>query len=226
MLTVLLVFSSMCIGMTEEDRLTFNTTDLNGNTVDESILEGYSLILFNVWEPWCGFCVEEMPELEHIYQMYKEQGVLIIGLVNRSPYDGYYPEDEIRETGVTYPILNYCAAFDPYFPEFSFPASLFIDGQGHTIDVKELLMPSMLLTAQADAADYAAGEYDAYLNDPAYAAYQPLFDLLKAAAEGGENDIRALAAYYLEDNYCGTDAFYGSLSNETWEDIFSTLTAR
>lgn len=224
-LVLIFAFSAAAGGMAEEERLTFATTDLNGNPVDESLLDGYDVIIFNVWEPWCSPCVSEMPDLERLYQLYKDKGVLVVGVVNRSPYGGYDPEEIIRETGVTYPILNYCSAFDTYCSEYIFPATFVIDGHGRSVDMEEVYRDAMLPMAREDAAAYAAGVYDEYLNDPAYAAYQPYFEHLKAAAEGGEEEILALAAYYAEDSFYGTAAFYGSLDEDVWEYIFSALSS-
>lgn len=227
MIAILLVWMltvSFAFGVcAEEKTLTFTTTDLNGNTVDESILEGHTLILFNVWEPWCGYCVKEMPGLEEMYRRYKDDGLLIIGLVNRCPSKGLDPEDTIRETGITYPVLNFCEAFDGICPEESFPASFFTDGEGHILDTRFLFRDSALADARTDIEAYAAGSFDLYLDDPAFAQYRPWFELLKNAAEGGEAELTALADFYLEDRYYGSDAFYGFLSDRDWEYFIQTL---
>ena len=221
-LVLLILFCSFA-SAADENRFVFSTTDIKGNETDESILEGYDIVLFNVWEPWCGPCVREMPALEKYYQMYKNKNVLIVGLVNRAVYPGFDPEEVVSETGVSYPVLNYCSEFDPFFTELLFPASLFMDEKGHVIDVLEYVAESKVPAARADARDYAAGAYDRYLNDPAYAQYQPLFELLKSAAEGGEEEILALARYYALEQYYGTDTLYGSLSDESWGYVFNAL---
>ena len=53
------------------DSFAFSTTAIDGSTVDESLFEGKKLIMINLWEPWCGPCVQEMPALEKLYQEYK-----------------------------------------------------------------------------------------------------------------------------------------------------------
>lgn len=223
--TLLFVLAS-ALPAAAEEKLTFTTTDLSGNTVTEKLLKGYDLVLFNLWEPWCGYCVDEMPELEELYRAYKGKGILVVGVVNRSPYEGYVPEETVRETGVTYPIINYCSAFDRLCPEYSFPASFVVDGNGRTVSVKKIMAYALLSIAGEDADDYKAGGYDAYLNDPAYSNYQPLFDLLKAAADGGDAELMDLAEYYAKDRFRGTEAFYGSLSGQAWKKLFAALRAR
>lgn len=54
----------------------FSVTDNNGNIVtDETLKEGVAVIIhFNTW---CPDCVEEMPHLERIYQLYKDRASFI-----------------------------------------------------------------------------------------------------------------------------------------------------
>lgn len=221
LLVLVLMITTAFSVCAEEKKLTFNTTDLNGNRVDESILRGHSVILFNIWEPWCGPCVGEMPILESLYQKYKDRGLLIIGVVNGSP-SGMDPWDTIRETGVTYPVINSCDAFNRFMPGY-IPASFFVDAGGNLIDVKNVFMGSALNEARTEAASYAVGDYDQYLNDPGYAEYQTLFTLLKQAVEGGETELMALAEYYVEDRFFGQYVFYGSLDEMNWDYLIGSL---
>ena len=61
---------------------TFTATDLDGNEVDQSILEGHKLTMVNVWGTFCGPCKEEMPYLAELHEEYAEKGVQIVGLVS------------------------------------------------------------------------------------------------------------------------------------------------
>ena len=56
----------------------FSTTDRDGEAYDESIFAGQTLTMINFWEPWCGPCVSEMPDLEKLYQTYRDKGFLIL----------------------------------------------------------------------------------------------------------------------------------------------------
>ncbi len=58
----------------------FTTTDLEGNTVTESIFEDKELTVINVWGTFCGPCVGEMPELgEWVREL--PESVQLVGLV-------------------------------------------------------------------------------------------------------------------------------------------------
>ncbi len=80
----------------------FRTTDLDGNPVDESIFEGYDLVMLNFWAYWCSPCVQEMPELEKIHREYPN--LLLLGVIVD---DSNMQETRsiLETTGVTYPVL-------------------------------------------------------------------------------------------------------------------------
>ena len=58
----------------------FSTTDLNGNSVDQSILKNAKLTMVNVWGTFCSPCISEMPDLAKLNDAYKDQGFQIIGI--------------------------------------------------------------------------------------------------------------------------------------------------
>ena len=53
---------------------TFETTDIDGNTYTESVFSDYDLTLVNAFTTWCSPCVNEIPELEKLYEEMKEKG--------------------------------------------------------------------------------------------------------------------------------------------------------
>ena len=92
----------------------FTAEDLDGNTVDASLLKGHKVNMINVWGTFCGPCINEMPELGELSREYSEKGVQIIGLVGdlMTP-DGSYDEDLVQlaqdiveKTGAAYPHLK------------------------------------------------------------------------------------------------------------------------
>lgn len=111
--------------------ITFTTTDADGNTVTEQDLAGCSLIMLNFWEPWCGPCVGEMPELQKLYENYQDKGLLIVGI-----YATAEMADEAAEivssAGVTYPIWHYCEAFLRFDTGYV-PTTVFLDADGKVV---------------------------------------------------------------------------------------------
>ena len=108
--------------------ITFSTADRNGNGWDQRVFADYDLVMINFFEPWCGPCVGEMPELERLYQDYKDKGVLLIGVY--STEDGV--EDVLAQTGVTYPILKYCPDFDRFQTGYV-PSTIFVNSAGELV---------------------------------------------------------------------------------------------
>ena len=109
----------------------FSTTDRNGVAYDESFFAGQTLTMINFWEPWCGPCVGEMPDLEKLYQTYKDQGFAILG-VYATPDMEEDVDAVLEQTGATYPILHYTEAFDVFQSGFV-PTTVFVDSEGHIL---------------------------------------------------------------------------------------------
>ena len=110
----------------------FSTVDLDGNPVNYSDFSSATVIMLNMWEPWCGPCVSEMPDLETLYQNYKDQGLIILGFHNSDEEFMFYAEEIVEETGVTYPILHYDNNIQALSTGYV-PTTYFLDGNGHII---------------------------------------------------------------------------------------------
>lgn len=117
----------------------FTAPDLDGNEVDQSILEGKMLTMVNVWGTFCGPCKQEMPDLAALHEEYAEQGVQIIGLVSDVlKQDGSLDEGLVEdartiaaESGVTY--TNLLPSQDLYgilSQIYALPSTFFVDETG------------------------------------------------------------------------------------------------
>ena len=60
------------------------------------------VVLVNFWGSWCGPCRQEAPELQALYEDYKDDGFLIIG-VNWLESSRGKALDFVDEFGITYP---------------------------------------------------------------------------------------------------------------------------
>lgn len=78
----------------------FTLTTFDGQDIRLSDLRG-QIVIINFWASWCGPCREEAPALERIYQRYRDQGVVVLGVT--------YVDDDtasiafMEEYGLTYP---------------------------------------------------------------------------------------------------------------------------
>ncbi len=118
--------------------LRFKTVDRAGNTADESLLAGHSLVILNFWEPWYPPCVREMPELEKLYEAYKDRGLLILGIYSEKGMEDKVDEI-LADAGTSYPILRSCKDFDAFATGYV-PTTVFLDGEGNALS--ELLVGS------------------------------------------------------------------------------------
>ena len=83
------------------ERADFTLTDLAGKSWRLQALHG-KVVLVNFWATWCPPCRKEMPDLEALYQQFKDQGLLILAI---SDEDMGKVSTFIAEHNTTYPIL-------------------------------------------------------------------------------------------------------------------------
>ena len=106
----------------------FTLIDLEGNQVSLSDFRGKTVFV-NFWATWCPPCRAEMPEIEAVYQEYKDKGVVIIGVdieetkeevlqfVQQGGYSWTFVLDTTGEVTANYKIQ-------------AIPTSFFIDREG------------------------------------------------------------------------------------------------
>ena len=120
----------------------FSTTDLDGNELDQSMLEDYSLTMVNVWATYCTPCLSEMPALGELAEEYRDQGVQIVGLVSDVlNSDGSYSEEQldtardiVAETGADYPhLLPSQDLYGLLSQIYGVPTTFFVDSQGRQV---------------------------------------------------------------------------------------------
>jgi peroxiredoxin len=80
----------------------FTLTDLQGKTWTLKDMKG-KVVLVNFWATWCPPCRKEMPDLEALYNRFKDQGFVILAISEdeETPKVGPF----ISEHKITYPIL-------------------------------------------------------------------------------------------------------------------------
>jgi peroxiredoxin len=83
------------------ERADFTLTDLEGKTWSLQGLRG-KVVLVNFWATWCPPCRKEMPDLDMLYQQFKDQGFLILAI---SDEDISKVQPFIVQQHTTYPIL-------------------------------------------------------------------------------------------------------------------------
>lgn len=79
----------------------FTLSDLQGKQWHLRDLRG-KVVLVNFWATWCPPCRKEMPDLQSLYQKYKDQGFVVLSI---SDEEAAKVQPFIAERKITYPIL-------------------------------------------------------------------------------------------------------------------------
>ena len=58
----------------------FSEVDIAGDEISSDIFADYDATIVNFWNNGCGSCIAEMPELEELYQDFKERNINLIGV--------------------------------------------------------------------------------------------------------------------------------------------------
>lgn len=122
--------------------LEFTTENLALESVDSSIFGEKDLTVLNVWGTFCGPCINEMPELQKIYESLPKNANLI-GIVADVPEgmkDGVDNANYIeKQTGVKYTNLTLSDSLSSFAKRFyAVPSTIFVDKNGNIIG--ELVM--------------------------------------------------------------------------------------
>lgn len=121
----------------------FTTTDIDGNTVDQSVFKGKKLTMVNIWATFCGPCINEMPDLGKISEEYADKGFQIIGIpVDVVDYYGNIDESQVElakdiidETGAVYLHILPSASLNQakLSQVTSVPETIFVDENGNQV---------------------------------------------------------------------------------------------
>ncbi|WP_066500407.1 TlpA family protein disulfide reductase [Abyssisolibacter fermentans] len=130
----------------------FNTKNLEGNDVTNDIFKNYKVTMINIWGTYCGPCINEMPDLQKLYEYSKDKDINLIGIVGDIGLgqDTEPALDVVQKTGVKYTnILPDKVIYDDVLVNYQYvPVTIFVDSNGKIL--KEFKIGS--------------GTYEAYKN--------------------------------------------------------------
>lgn len=109
----------------------FEITLLNGETFRLSEQEG-KVVLMNIWATWCPPCREETPDLVDLYNKYRDDGFVTLGVsIDEQGLSVVRPFME--EFKVNYPMYidNDEIVISKYGPVMSIPTTYIIDRTGN-----------------------------------------------------------------------------------------------
>ena len=154
--------------LAEESGLTsFSTYDMEAQPVDESIFSGYDLTMVNIWATWCGYCVQEMPELAKLKDMLPEN-VNLITICDDATTETELAYNILQQTGATnfQTLIGTQEIYDQFVNQvYAYPTTFFLDSEGNPVGEPLMGVPSL---------EDAAGAY--------YGVIQEVLAMLEDAA--------------------------------------------
>ena len=108
----------------------FELSDINGNTISSDIMDN-RIAAINFWGKWCGPCVAEMPDIQKLYEQYRNDDEVLILTINNDRILSDLIE-WMEENEYTFPTLrddgyNTSAGVNAY------PTTWFLDRSGKII---------------------------------------------------------------------------------------------
>jgi thiol-disulfide isomerase/thioredoxin len=105
----------------------FKTTDINGNKINTKILAG-KIIVLNFWFIQCPPCIKEMPDLNAIADIYKnDSSVVFLGI---STDDKYRLEQFLKTTRFAYTIIDNGRFISDQYRIQGYPTNVVVDPEG------------------------------------------------------------------------------------------------
>lgn len=108
----------------------YHAVTIAGDSTSLAAQQG-KVVLLNVWATWCHPCRDEIPELQSMFDRYRDRGFEIVGVSVDADGNDAAIRQFIREFRMTYPVWH-----DPdervstQFLIFGVPATFLIDRKG------------------------------------------------------------------------------------------------
>ena len=113
----------------------FSTYDMQMQPVTEEIFSGYDLTMVNIWATWCGYCVQEMPELAKLKDMLPEN-VNLITICDDATTETELAYNILQQSGATnfQTLMGTQEIYDQFlYQVYAFPTTYFLDSQGNPV---------------------------------------------------------------------------------------------
>ena len=118
-------------------KLTFETTDLEGNPVSsEEIFSGHTITMINLWATWCDPCKRELPALAEMAEDFEKQGCQIIGICLDAEDEETMADarEILEEAGADYLNIVPFEGREELLPNSVYPTTYFADENGIVLD--------------------------------------------------------------------------------------------
>ena len=116
----------------------FSLKDLDNNLQSYDDLKGEQITLIDFWATWCKPCRKAIPELNKIYDTYKDRGVQIIGVNCDGPRSTAKVAPMAKSLNIQYPVLlDINSDIMNELNLANFPALLAVNSKGKVLYIHE-----------------------------------------------------------------------------------------
>jgi peroxiredoxin len=120
-------------GQSGEKAPDFSLTGMDGSSISLEEIKG-NVIFINFWATWCPPCRQEIPGFIELYEKYKEDGMVILG-VSLDRGGPNVVKEFMQEYSISYPMAMATQEFyEAYQPGQYIPTTFVVDRQGNIRD--------------------------------------------------------------------------------------------
>jgi peroxiredoxin len=102
--------------------------DMDGKTHSLAEMRG-KVVVVNFWATWCPPCREEMPSMQRVWELTREEGVVMLAVDVGETEETVFPF--VAEHGIGFPILlDKDSAVTGRWPVLGLPTTFVIDPEG------------------------------------------------------------------------------------------------
>ncbi|MBO4849281.1 MAG: AhpC/TSA family protein [Prevotella sp.] len=113
----------------------FSALDLNGKEVSAmDVIRQNEMTIIDFWASWCGPCMQEMPHMVQLYQLYHEHGLGILGVSLDT--DGEAWKDAVKKTGAVWTHISELdrnSKIARMFGVNAIPFTMIVDREGNVL---------------------------------------------------------------------------------------------
>ena len=122
-------------------KISIDSITILGDTFTSNELEKNKITLVNIWGTYCSFCIKELPDLQFIFEKYRDDGVGVVGIVTdlftEKPNEKNLlaAKQIIKDNSITYPNVFLNRELKDYLTDkvFLVPTTFFVDNKGNVI---------------------------------------------------------------------------------------------
>lgn len=119
----------------------FTLSDTSGKQVSLSSLKG-KVVLLEFWATWCPPCKEAVPELNTLYEKYRERGFVLLGVsVDKGADSMVAVSTYVKRHSITYPVLLADSNTNSSYSVTSIPTSFIIGKDGKVVNKRLGFVP-------------------------------------------------------------------------------------